>query len=178
MEIYMSHDVRNQIFCVMDIQGFSVEGKFYPRELSIVNNDLNITWNVDPELEVTENNRISIGYHVRDIHGLSVKPDYGPVMIKSSTLAVVLKILSSILFTEEKPYIAVKNQQLAAILRNEGLQFVNLEKGNCVPPAISDLEKDNIPWMCILHSNPVPRMKRCALRKSVSIWKWLNQCTQ
>ena len=61
MEEGLSSDNINQIACVVDVQGFIVDKKFYPREIAIVNDIVNVSFNVDPEIQLQNTSEYHLG---------------------------------------------------------------------------------------------------------------------
>jgi len=163
------NDKLEKIACVIDIQGYSLHGKFYARELSIVNDEICSTFNVDPEISLTDDSLNAIYYHYQRIHGLGLHP-LKNVFIKNSTLEMFIRVITDMLTSEDKPYLAVKNHQLASLLDEWQIKYVNLESFEA--PSVSQF---TCRWMCDLHENKRPQMRRCALRKSISLWIWINQ---
>lgn len=168
----------NQICAVLDCQGFAVKGKFYPRELSVValNTEINIEFDTHLRLEnFSARNQKTLVYQSEKIHGLTLRP-VGKAR-DSKHIRTILKGIYDTLHSLEKPLVAVKNQQLAVILRSAGIPFVNLEL-ECKAPSLKQLDKQNggFPWICRNHNivHPKRQVLSCAERKAVYLWRWVQ----
>ena len=76
--------------------------------------------------------------------------------------------------TLSKRVVGIKNPQLGHILSSEGIPWVNLEVFDC--PSMSKLDEIYGEYWCCRHHNWMPWSKfRCAYRKCLYMWRWLNQ---
>ena len=183
----MSMTRENQVCAVIDSQGFFIHKKFYPRELSIVNNEYKLCFEIVPNISL--DNRINYLGHfnkqTQELHGIPINR-----VIRSECKSVIsiLKFRQFIeeiylrLRTDEKPLFAVKNQQMAVLLKEFEIPFLNLEKesvGGEICPTLSAFDSFGVSIYCPLHAKVMPKKNnqkhRCALRKSKAIWDWLTR---
>jgi hypothetical protein len=78
MELALSKETIGEVACIIKAQGFQLNNVFYPRELSIANDNINLSFNIDPELNesnLTAFHRNCLKYQTNNIHGISLKPD-------------------------------------------------------------------------------------------------------
>jgi len=180
MEEGLSSDNINQIACVVDVQGFIVDKKFYPRELAIVNDIVNVSFNVDPEIQLQNTSKYQLGclnFQTHQLHGLSIRPSDGTFNITNSTFKDFLYVMVKTLTNNEKPIIAIKNHQLRPILQRLNIDYVDVEKGDIIIPSTESLDNANPlgKWTCGLHSESGDINRKCALRKSCNVWSWLKR---
>jgi len=164
----------------MDAQGFQINNKFYMREFSFVKAIKAKSFNVVPELNISNigrSTRLCIDFQTEKIHGLKLRTSPGTFHLKNSNIDSFIPVLIETLTNKEKPLVAVKNQQLASILRGLNLNFVNMEKGSFSVPSLKMLDEASTigKWMCSLHTVFKTEHKRCGLRKSLMLWSWLNK---
>ncbi len=125
-------------------------------------------------------------FQQHQIHGIPIEK----VIKEKSNQVFNYKELKSLLFeiycrlrTEDKTLFAVKNHQLAALLLEYDIPFLDLEKikvGNEVCPPLHRFESLNFQTntFCLLHfllySSCRQKKIRCSLKKSANIWYWLK----
>lgn len=178
-----------EVCAVFDMQGFYANKIFYPREFAIANDEIKICLEIDSEIpdDIKISSFRHFSFQQHQLHGIPVKK-----VLDTETLRV-LKIsqLKEIIFeiycrirTDDKPLVAIKNHQMSSILEESCIPYINLESniiGGEICPPLSMFDKINgsSNYHCllhyILHKNSFKNGHRCALRKSVYIWKWLKQ---
>ena len=168
-----------KISTVLDAQGFQINNVFYIRELSFANDFNAKTFNVDPEVNILNIGKLTRGcidFQTNELHGLKLRPEKN-FHLKHSNINSFLPILIESLTNKDKPYVAIKNQQLATIFKSLNIDFVNLEKGDYLVPSLKNLDQasSNGIWMCSLHTVFSVDNKRCALRKGLLLWSWLKK---
>ncbi len=146
----------NQICAVVDVQGFATKSHFYPRELSVIGKNIEVNMEFDTRqnakyLPYAEQK--TIHYQTQKIHGLTLRPSYearAGLKHANRLRRVLWRIYKSVV-TEDKPYFGCKNQQLAEILEEEGIPFIDLDS---VAPRLRDLDKLNggCAWLCKYHT--------------------------
>jgi hypothetical protein len=177
---------------VMDMQGYFLNNKFYPRELCLCNEELDIFVEINCDLDVDDlkNHKLLNNYKFQKflIHGIPLESIRGKLGLKVVSYKELENVITSIyekVKTEDKYILACKNQQLSKILRNLLIPFINLETTkieDSVCPKLEQLD-DNIGkglvWFCPLHTclpndEKTRKTLRCSLRKSRYIWVWLQ----
>ena len=175
-----------QICAIIDVQGFFVQKKFYPRELSIVNSEYNICFEIVPEVNI--DTKLDFFKHFScqqfQLHGIPIEKVLEDKTKKVFHASHLKKIVEEIYFrvrTEEKKLLGVKNQQVANLLKEFEIPFFNLESeavGGEICPTLSIFDKFRFSKYCILHASLKRKFNetvhRCALRKASTIWDWLK----
>lgn len=193
MENYLSSfklRSENFICAVIDVQGFYIDRKFYPRELAIVNDKLRLCFEIDcefpPNMNMEYNVLKKFTFQQIHLHGIPMKKvlnDKTSRCFKNKDLKNLVQELYNRVKTEDKFIFATKNQQTSDLLWEYEIPYLDLEKqmvGNEICPTLKDFDKVVGPnnCFCLLHfvlNKPLYNSQfRCALRKSIYIWDWLK----
>ena len=177
----------NQICAVIDAQGFFINKKFYPREVSIVNAEYQLCFEIIPiiSLDTKINYLAHFNKQSQELHGIpmaQVINKDSKTVFSISKLRHIIEEIYLRLRTEEKNLFAVKNQQMAGLLTEYQIPFFNLEKeevGGEVCPTLTVFDKFSNSIYCAIHAKLAPKKNksnhRCAMRKSKMIWDWLTR---
>lgn len=173
------------ICAVIDAQGFFIGKTFFPREISFVNNEYQLCFEVFtyiPEEFRAKNSKLFY-FQEKKLHGIPIRqvlPKKSKKVIEASELEALILSMHLLLSTSEKTLFGVKNQQLAKILEECEIPIFNLEKeevGGEKCPALPYFDRFKIYYYCRIHQDTSPSLDeshRCALFKSTAIWDWLN----
>ena len=175
----------SQICAIIDFQGFFIQRRFYPRELSIVNDEYQLCFEVLPEIssEIKLNNFKHFSYQQHQLHGIPLEKVLSEKTKKIIPLSQLRQLIEEIYFrvrSEDKKLLGVKNQQVGLLLKEYQIPFFNFEAeevGGEICPALAVFEKFKFSTYCLLHSSLKRKFNeshRCALRKSQAIWSWLT----
>ena len=170
-------DAFDKICCVMDAQGFVKGKKFYPRELSILSDTHKQTILCDTHLDrvdLTEKDRKTNNFLSNNILGMAMSPQ--DLDIKEATednAELMIVMLYDKVKTRRREVVAIKNYQLAEILDDWGIPYVDLSRYHC--PNFYRLKRLYGGNTCHFHERAVPdRSKlRCAEQKCENMWKWI-----
>jgi len=180
------------VCAVIDMQGFLVDIRFYPRELVILNDTKNLYFNIDSELDIKDikNQKLinDLTFQKHLIHGIPIKSEdkWNILTLKADKIRELLPYMYQKIKTQDKVYFACKNQQVSKILKDLKIPFVDLEHtviGGEICPSLKkfDIQLSNKDlYFCKLHTcltdanSPFFRNLRCSSRKCSHIWKWLN----
>ena len=176
-----------EICAIIDAQGFFIRKTFYPREISIVNNEYQICFEILPEINVDTKvdnfKQFSIQQH--QLHGIPVQQLLEEKTKRVFCCSQLRQIVEEIYFrvrTENKKLLGVKNQQVATLLKEYQIPFFNFETeevGGEVCPTLSTFDKFSTSIFCPLHAVLKRKLNeqyhRCALRKASMIWDWLDR---
>lgn len=183
----------SEVCAVMDMQGYFLNNKFYPRELSLCNEELDICVEINCGLDETDlksykllNNYKFQKYLVHGIPLESIRDKLGLKVTSYRDLDTLITSIYQKVKTKNKCILACKNQQLSKILTKLLIPFINLETTkieDSVCPKLEKLDNDvgkGLVWFCPLHTclpnDEESRKKlRCSLRKSRYIWVWLRE---
>src|SRR5882757_1040597 len=181
-------DKANKVCAFIDVQGFMDKHEFYPREIAILNNEFSVCYEIDCDFdeEYIKKHKSWLTYQRDRIHGLPIKRvlDFKTSRIlKLSQLKSFIIECYTYLRKVDKYYIAIKNQQLANLLEELKIPTLNLEReliGNevCPPLYLFDKISTGHTHYCPLHFYCTTNKLRCALRKSINIWNWLQMKVQ
>ena len=176
----------NEICAIIDSQGFFVKNTFFPREISIVNDEYNICFEVIPDIETDfklKNFKV-FSYQQHQLHGIPIESVLSEKSKKIIHIKNLRQLIEGIYFrvrTEEKKLFGVKNLQLAQLLKEYQIPYFNLEQqevGGELCPTLKEFEKFKISCHCSLHAKLRRKFKeeihRCAFRKAQAIWDWLT----
>lgn len=169
-----------KISAILDIQGYSIEDKFFPREISIVNDEYELCYEVlhvfDEEFRISHHKQIN--FHKNYIHGLPlhrILPINTKRIINSDELTQFFDFISSI-FNINESSIGVKNQQVVNYLKDFNIVCIDLEKqnigGEFCPPQTLFRKKTYCPLHNRITHKPFSGEYRCAIKKAKSIWDW------
>ena len=175
----------NNICAVIDAQGYTYGGIFYPREFAFVCKDFYVCFEVvlrdglpeEPEV------RSHFDFQKRVLHGL---PKNQVLKDVSKTITDdQLKTLLLNLYMDARSYennlVAIKNHQFRQYLGDINIEFYDLEEiciGGQKCPSMQQFDRFGNNRYCALHSELERRLHyRCALRKSFNIWRWINDKT-
>jgi hypothetical protein len=176
MNINTSSATLSKVCAVVDCQGFTVRGTFFPRELAVSAANYEFVAEFDVELyghNLRRHEKRTIVHQINYIHGLGLVASKGCRSYRE--FSVVIKAIYDSLATDEKPYFACKNNSLAYALRAVNIPFVDLTTG-FEAPTMPQLDKRFQGfWQCPLHvwTEPSKRPITCACRKSSYLWQWV-----
>jgi hypothetical protein len=165
----------------VDAQGFSRGNEFFVRELAFKSS------NLDEVVEFSEGvnsgflkqaRRKTFEYQIKNIHGIDLAS--GNLPRHYEKLPSVLQVFHRMLSTKERPYFACKNQQLAKVLTENKIPFVDLSIGDLIAPSLSQLDfinKAEELYFCYIHDDKIIeenkfKKLRCARRKVRHLWKY------
>jgi hypothetical protein len=180
-----------KVCAVIDMQGYIFNNVFYPRELAVCNDSVDISIEIESAFErkaiTTSSLQWSYNFQKNNIHGLpldSIRSRLGLKVQRSENIGHLVKKLYQRVRTTDKPLLACKNQQVAELLTkleipHMNLEYVTIEGEIC--PTLKELDSKigkGLVWFCPLHTClPLGEKARktfnCSLRKSRYIWVWL-----
>ena len=167
----------NKVCAIIDAQGFVMDGKFFPRVISVISNSFKQTVLCDSGLRrsfLTVQDRITNNYISNNIIGLSMgNHDLGMKHKMSDDGYQVIYNIYDMVKTNKKKYIAISNDQIEEILRYWQIPYIKLQDCGC--PGIEKLRKLYPMNICHFHNRAVPDRKklRCAEEKCEMVWQWL-----
>lgn len=180
------------VCAVIDMQGYLIGGKFFPREIAVCNKEVEISLEIDISLKRENISKFKdlINYRFQKyiVHGIpleSTRAKLGLKVQKSEKLEMVVTYLYNKVKTIEKGVLACKNNQVSEVLERLGIPHINLRhlpiEGE-ICPKMKELDMKigkGLVWFCPLHTClPTTRegrdKMRCALRKSQYIWVWIQ----
>jgi hypothetical protein len=165
----------NNICAIIDAQGFIFNKVFYPRELSIVSNELNVNVEVRTDLYFANMNSSDVKTNhwlIKNVIGMNLRSN-NPEAVNAYDF--LKNAYESIAKNNPNKYFAMKNQQLESILIQLRIPYINLTDCGC--PPLSRLYKTFGPTkFCSFHTKSINRFKegRCSLFKSTVLWKWVT----
>ena len=191
----------NHICAIIDAQGFFVQNKFYPREVSIVNDEYQLCFEIIPNISLdTKLNCYSqFSFQQKKLHGIplsQVLPNTSKNVFEIRYLKNIIEYIYMSIRNEKKFLLGVKNTQLKNMLEEYRIPLYNFEQEEvcgeiCPPLAVFEKFKNSI--YCSLHAKLVQkkdetthrcpigiqakyheRRPRCALRKAWVTWDWLK----
>src|SRR6266446_2582388 len=109
------------ICAVFDMQGFYADNTFYPREFAVVNNEFKICFEIDCYIprDVKIKNFKHFSFQQNNIHGIplsKVISENTSRVLKLENLKTIIYEIYSRIRTDDKIYVAIKNQQLSKLL--------------------------------------------------------------
>ena len=175
----------DKICAVIDIQGFQLSDKFVPREVAMVSENFSQCFEINPELnfkDLNEKDRQTVIHTTKFLNGLHILPFndrnfcYLP---KESDIGDILKFLYNVVATDEKPFIAVKNQQTLQYLINFNIPHIDLNDSTLNFPNYNAIrEKYGNNYICAYHKRPPVNSNiilTCAYRKCAQIFREINE---
>src|SRR5882724_2913577 len=128
-------EIAKQVCAVVDMQGFFIDKVFYPREFAIVNNEMKLCFEIDCEIQndLKFKSFRHFSFQQNQIHGIPVEKvlnERTSRVFKISELQTLVYEIYCRFRTEDKSYVAIKNQQLAKLLDEYGIPYLNLEREN------------------------------------------------
>lgn len=177
----------NQICAIIDVQGFFVQKTFFPREISIVNNEYQICLEIVPEIDsdILTTFTKQFTFQQYQLHGIPVEKVLHGKTKKIYHISQLRRIVEEVYYrvrTEDKNLLGVKNQQVVSLLKEYQIPFFNFEVeevGGEICPTLNLFDKFKKSIYCLLHAELKPRLvevnHRCALRKAHAIWDWLTR---
>lgn len=164
------------IFAFIDIQGFIVEGKFIPREVSFTSDEVKFVAQIDADLSyfnMSSDDRI-INYGIENYLNLPLRPYViNRTVIKLEDLEEKLRNLYYAFCGPKTTSVGVKNIHTARILKKMDLPFVDLDSGLDMPSikTMGTIMKD-FKYTCKAH--PTAR-GHCAGKKGALVWTWIQR---
>lgn len=163
-----------EVCAVIDAQGYTIDGVFYPKEVALVSHKMRISVLCDIHLtrdKLTDKDRKTADWVYKTIGlPLESKDDYwrfasdGKYTQVFSGIDTVLAMYQWIK-TDEKKYVAIKNPQLADILLMWDIPFINF------PEKSGKMDRHVFQ---ILTQNTCPYHKwgqaKCAMSKADALW--------
>ena len=161
----------------MDAQRFYQDDRFYPREIAITSHTLkqNILIDTclisasmslkDQKTNIFLSNNL-LGFSM-GIYDLDVKHNL------TDDAEQMITLLYEKVQTTKRPFVAIKNYQLAKLLDICEIPYINIESYGC--PNLELLNKRFGGKACHFHERSVPNRRnlRCAEQKCDNIWKWI-----
>lgn len=173
-----SSDNLQKVCAVIDAQGYSLGGVFYPRMFAINNGKKLIPHEFRPVWSGEEISPFSktINYQFNYVHGYAKRcSDHA---IPSEHFVSVIQVLYEQVKDYQHPYLAVANDHLKRIMERTSIPFIDLTKGTVCPPAHKklDVKYQTDYWLCQAHT-PNHRNDKltCALRKVDNLWRWIEE---
>jgi hypothetical protein len=176
------------ITAIIDAQGYYINKKFYPVELSVVGEDVFYCYPIDSGLELeklSSKDKKNALFVTNAIHGLSFCPPGSDVLCKykaKDIMSLLTVIYYNLREKHENVVFGCKNVLLARILDRSSFDYVDLCDRKHFAPTLQQLDKaqQGEPWFCAFHTNlpqsPDQRRNfRCSVRKCSLLWKWLCQ---
>jgi len=181
-ELYESGDQLHKVCAFVDVQGFTLpESKsnpsyFKPRELTFFGDQGSISKSFKAPIDLKKfsvADRKALRLQSKNIHGFPFSFDKeGDV---DRNLETELVSLYDFYRTKEKNFIAVKNDVLSTILKELGINFIDLN--NPLVPSVDDLTKEYETWYgCKLHmrSKDAFRVYQCSFQIAKKYWRWIR----
>lgn len=135
MELEPSLENIKKIGVYVDVQGFYISSSktFHAREIAIAVpfGGFRTVVSIDPELptfkKINWRDRITINYVKANVHGLSLTLDTDERSFPNSKIPDIIQTIGLLFTNGNRPFIAINNQHLGRIMKNHGVQYVNLE---------------------------------------------------
>ena len=168
--------MENNICAVIDAQGFTSNGIFYPRELAIVSDNLNDCVQIDTKLDyasMSQKDKRTNMYLEHYLLGMPLRPYRALLGLKTAEVYSTIENWYEMVATDKSSILGVKNYQLEEIVKSINIPYFSLFE--C--PKGEKLDNKYGPiWFCAYHTHlPKNNNKaRCSRRKATYIWKWLN----
>jgi hypothetical protein len=161
-----------RVNAVLDAQGFYIDGKFCPVELTVVGRYFFRHYPLRTNItSLSSEDRKSAEYATTHIHGLELDTfndaEWNP---EAPSLISCLQNFIG----DQSLVFGVKNTHLAKILASHDLEFVDLEdKDEIRVPTLKELDMatQGLQWSCGGHAQPG---LRCSVRKASLLWKWIQ----
>ena len=169
------------ICAIIDLQGFFVEKKFFPRIITVNDGNCVKDYEFDPLLpSLSAKDEKTVNFLQYKFHGYSKSgpaPDTpGNFSFLPRQLVPVLKTIYTSVASQDKPYFGVANNHLASILKEELIPFVDLTVGSGSAPSHKQLDlKYKCDWICSKHIKSSTAKFICSKRKVTNLWKWLQE---
>lgn len=174
----------DKICAVIDIQGFQLPDRFIPKEVAFVSENYSQCFEINPGIsfkDLSDKDKQIVIHTTRYKNGLHILPFndrnfcYLP---KEEDLGNILLTLYNFVASEEKPLVAVKNQQTLKYLSDSGIPFIDLNEEKWEFPnhkAIQEKYNDN--YLCSYHKKPFNQniILTCAYRKCAQIFREINE---
>jgi len=177
-----------QICAIIDAQGYTINGEFYPREVGIspLNNTDTYSFNVKlPFCKqlLSQSANATVNYCEKFIHGLPLNPYALHGNVDYEKLEVILTRLYNKLKRNDGDVFGVKNPQFEKLLVKFNIPYVNLDTICC--PSLKNLEMLFETSKICLNHKPLEigdrvRLNRmrleptCAGKKTDIIRQWLR----
>jgi len=181
----------NKICAIIDAQGYFIDKKFYPREIAVFNDDIQLCVEIPQNMPILTRikNYKTILFQEYHIHGIPMErvTTKGNTSSECENFSVknILYHLYNKVKREGKIYLASKNQQLAVLLKECEILFIDLEQSaieNEPCPSLCAFDKlcGRPKSYCSIHASVYKKHQRtrCALRKSENIWRWVQSKLQ
>jgi hypothetical protein len=184
-------DDLGKVCAVIDMQGYTFNKKFYPRELCICNYDFEYCIEIDCSIECYDIARSKFmkhyAYQKYNIHGIpldSIRKKLGMNVRRSEDIeSIILKVYEKVK-SEGRYMLACKNQQVSTLLTKMDIPHLDLDKikiDNKFCPKLEEFDKTmgkGQVWFCPLHTclrtdSELRKKMRCSLRKCYYIWSWI-----
>ena len=152
----------NEISFIMDVQGFYIKNKFYPREVAIVNSKYITHFLIDiPYISnLTDQDKSTIAF-AKSLHGFELCSDEMPALPYFTFNSIMKHLYKKVARYNGKP-VLVKNNQLQILLQEINIPTMVYEE-NIDYSTVENLD-------CLYHSNC-----RCALKKAKAIYNDISQ---
>ena len=185
VETFKSVFQLNQICAVIDTSGFKLEYNginiYLPRELSVFGEKGNIhqTYNTSVDMKnIPERSRTLMQNQTSHFHGIQLTTEE-----EADELALVkfrddLNSMYRIFATDDKPFFAIQNFNLAKLLNELNCRFIYFHAFS-VPFKYQLNEKYNDVLLCKLHKlNNLSVMDwNCSYRNAKSFYRWIIENT-
>jgi len=168
----------SSVCAVLDAQGFVHEGKFIPREMALVGSNFEYNWEVKTSLDrgvMSCKDRMTNDVNVKHL-GLALDVEEGTKAINYLDVGNHLKNLYAAISTTGRPRLAIKQHNLAPLLKENGIPFINLEESKFQCPSMNRLcLMYNEVKCCRLHTPQAfgEGPFRCSLKKASLLHQWI-----
>jgi hypothetical protein len=181
-----------RVNAVLDAQGFYIDGKFCPVELTVVGDHFHYHYPLSTNTameSLSPEEQKNAWYVTTFIHGLEMETFNVIYDCKYSSAelgTLITRLQEVIEYDKKTPAVfGVKHTLLAKVLTSLGIPFVDMEDLDEIRvPTLKELDMAarEIPWVCQYHtSRPLDRNRtgtrcefRCSSRKASRLWKWLQ----
>lgn len=160
----------DQISGVIDVQGFSTNEKFYPREIAFVTDNIQMCFEVENDLDLEElsyKDAKTCLYQEHHVLGMHLKQKS---IFNFNRLNKVGEIMN-FLYTNfcNKKYFACSNTRMVKILNQYRMPIHVLTSIPTFRQLNSRYDND----LCKYHTLSKSSNIRCALRKANNLWQWI-----
>jgi hypothetical protein len=163
----------DKVCCVIDAQGFTLNGSFYPREITIISKTSKQTFLCDVRkvfLTSNDKDKKTNEFIYNNILGINSSKDCG-----ESGFIKLYQLYREFIY-KNKNIVAIKNVQLKELLKKLNIPYIELEDYGC--PAIDRLNEYYCYKACHFHKKSLMKKIRCSEQKCELLWQWIKDYNQ
>ena len=160
----------DQISGVIDIQGFSINEKFYPREIAFVTDNIQMCFEVKSDLDLEElsyKNAKTCLYQEHYVLGMRLKQKSTFKFNRLNKVSEIMNFLYKNFCNKE--YFACSNTQMVKVLNRYRMPIHVLT----MAPTFEQLNNSYDNDLCNYHTLSKSNNITCALRNANNLWRWI-----